>query len=131
VTVVSRRVLVLIGLVVVLGGAAGALIVRDRSEAHRRKPVPLDIPAAEQLARRACAGIATFEQQVDANASAEAVFQTLDGLRSAANAAADRDPRWRSLASGTDALDVALRKNDAAAARVGIDVVRAQCADVA
>jgi hypothetical protein len=127
---VRRRWTVLVVLAAVLGGIGAVAALRVRGDHVARRPVPLDIPAAEQLARQACALATTFEDQVKANASSRQVLATADAMRASANDAADRDPRWRSLAGGTDALRLAMRKDDAAAARIGIDVVRAQCADL-
>ncbi len=110
--------------------AAGVGIVFALDDAPRRS-VPAFNPArAERQARVACAALGTFELQVGQNVEARKVLANLDDARRRATDAADRDPRWRSLASGADALGVAIRKDNAAAARVGIDVVRAQCAEL-
>jgi len=124
-----RRVLLLVVTLALVTAAviAYALLRPD----HRLEPPPpLDIPAAEQKARAACAGLVTFERQVDENARGNAVLGTVDQIRRDATSAADQDARWRSLAGGADALRLAIRTNDGPAARVGIDVLRAQCAEV-
>lgn len=88
---------------------------------------PLDVARGERAARTACRHLAAFEQLVVDNARSDRVGDELRRADEAATTAVDADPRWRSLASGTDALVVAIEDDDAAAARVGIDVVRAQC----
>jgi len=123
--VVLRR--VVFGLIALAAVGAGIVF----AGANPRRSVPAFSPArAEQQARLACAALGTFERQVRQNVEGKKVLANLDEARRRATDAADRDPRWRSLASGADALGVAIRKDDAATARVGIDVVRAQCAEL-
>lgn len=123
-----RTVLAIIG--VLAATAAGLVLLASTDDDRRQTPRQLDIPRAEQQARAACAAFDTFERQVKQNAPSRTVLATLSDARRRATDAADRDPRWRSLAGGADALGVALRTDNAAAARVGIDVVRAQCAEL-
>lgn len=113
--------------VLAVAGAAWFFAGRDDGGDEGGALPPVDIAEGERSARTACRHLATFEQLVVDNARSDRVKDELRLADEAATAAVEADPRWRSLASGTDALEVAIDDDDAAAARVGIDVVRAQC----
>lgn len=70
-----------------------------------------------------CARVTAFVEAVRRNASRDDAFEALDDATDAARS----DPRWLQLASGLQALRVALEADDADAARTGIDTVRAAC----
>lgn len=129
-----RRWLIVVAAVAILVAVAVGVAAASGVFANRRIVVSsqpaLDIPHAEIQARRACADLNRFDRLVKENARGDAILKALATGRREANAATTQDPRWRSLASGADALDAALRTNDARAARVGIDVVRGQCAEL-
>ncbi|MEO6204215.1 MAG: hypothetical protein ABIO67_02360 [Mycobacteriales bacterium] len=108
--------------VVALFALAGALLMQQS-----RPEVPRDPAVALVAAKVACAQVARFEALVDANASADRVREVLGMAVQGAREAADRDQRWVALLGGLQSLQVALDKDDPRAARVGIDVVRAEC----
>lgn len=122
-----RRKAVLTGVAVVLVVAGVFAGVRWLTHDDDAGVGPVRPAVAEAEARRACRAFARFEALVADNAPSNEVYQALDEAHAAAHDAADDDPRWRSLASGTEALDVAFRRDNARAARIGVDVVRGQC----
>lgn len=118
---------VAVGVLVVAGASAFLLRGGSGNGENNRSGVALDIPRGERLASSACDAFTEAERLIRANASSDDVLALTDRARDSASAAADVDPRWRPLAGGTAALDEALRTDDPAAARVGVDVVRSEC----
>lgn len=110
---------------VVAAGGAFAVVRSSGDDADARPK--LTRVEADLAAARACRAFDRFEQLVEDNASGNKVYDAIDEAKESAEQAADANPRWRSLASGTDAVRVGFRNDDAGAARLGIDIVRAQC----
>ena len=116
-------------LVVAAAGAGAFLLLRDADDEHSpSKRFQFDPAAADVAARRACQSFGRFEDLVERNASSKDVFAALDEAKAQAELAAEANPRWRSLAGGTDALRLGFKEDDAGATRAGVDVVRGQCA---
>jgi hypothetical protein len=84
-------------------------------------------PAANR-ALAACAAADRFEASVKGNADIDTVNRHLDAARRNAREAEQDNSRYTGLASGIEALRIALDTDDAQAARIGIDVVRDECA---
>jgi hypothetical protein len=96
-------------------------------------PTPLpnyveDLPAARLLAGQACALLADFHRQVEANDPASTVRRTLGQLESTALQAYSHDVRWIRLLSAAQALSEALRNDDGDAAALGITTADQECA---
>jgi hypothetical protein len=84
-------------------------------------------PTPAEDAADSCTKAERFERLVEDNASAEQVLEVLGEAERKAASAADRDPVWLALSGGLQSVRIALNADDARAARVGIDVVRAEC----
>jgi hypothetical protein len=122
--------------VAVIGGAVAlvALVLAGawwflRPASHPYSPLPA--AEAKPDAERACSLMREFESQVIANAQAKVVLATLDQASAAATRAGRADVVWVRLDSGVRAVRAGFKKNDARATRVGIDVVRDACAELA
>jgi hypothetical protein len=102
------------------GGAAALVVTRN--------PAPKD--PALRSARNACSHVARFEQIVERNRSAAEASRELALALRFARLAAEADTRWLPLSGGIQTLQIALEKDDAGAANVGIRVVDAQCAPI-
>lgn len=118
---------VAVGVVVVAGAWAFFLRGGSGNGEKSRSGSAVDIARGEALARESCAAFSDAERLIRANESSDDVLASTDRARDKAEAAAEVDPLWRPLAGGTAAVDVALREDDPRAARVGVDVVRAEC----
>lgn len=125
-TTARRRALAAVAaLVAVACAATGWALTRDDP---RRPAAPaLSVAEAEREAASACAAARRFEELVAANARLDAVRAELDAALASSERAARSDNRWVPLRSGLQAVDVALRADDARAARTGIGVVRSEC----
>lgn len=88
---------------------------------------PVDQAGSARSAREACRTVRLFLELVRTDAAAHRVLDLLDSAVNAATAAADRDPAWRPLAGGVQAVRLALDEDDPEAARVGLAVVAANC----
>jgi uncharacterized protein (UPF0333 family) len=113
-----RRRGVLVGLAVVLVAGAAVLFVLHGGSGSG---------SARSHALRACADATTFENAVKRNADIDTVNRALNRARAQAHTAEQKNSLYTGLASGLEALRVAIDHNDADAARVGIDVVRSEC----
>jgi hypothetical protein len=82
-------------------------------------------PRAHAL--RACAAGDRFEAAVKRNDDVDTVRAHLNTARREAHAAERGDSLYVGLASGMEALRIAIDNDDAQAARVGIDVMHAEC----
>lgn len=127
-----RSILALVVALVVTLGVA--LAISSRGQPPERSSAAgvtaTDIRLAERDGRAACAHYATALRLIDDNGSADAVRSALTAAVERANDAAERDPAWRPLSSGLGAVRVAVERDDPDAARLGVRVVRAACADV-
>ena len=105
--------------------------------ATQQAHLAIAVPAAAVLAPSAvsgadfaavaCADVRLVQQGITAQATADSVRRDLAGARVVAAEAARRDPRYQSLSGGVAALDEALRVDDGPAARLGMQVARANC----
>ena len=118
------RVAVLLAVLVVAGGAATAVVLLAREPA---RPEPVSAAEAAPAARASCDAMTTFEQLVTANADLDRVRDALGTAERQAERAARGDATYLALAGGVQSVRLALDADDARAARVGIDVVRAEC----
>ncbi|MDQ1446405.1 MAG: hypothetical protein QOI20_2869 [Acidimicrobiaceae bacterium] len=117
----SRRKGVLIAGAVLLAAAAAiaaVLVLTTRDPAD-------NTPRAHAV--RACADATRFEAAVKSNAKIDVVDKHLNRARAEAHKAEVGNSLYVGLASGMEALRVAIDRNDGQAARVGIDVVRTEC----
>jgi len=108
-------VVALVVLVALLGTVAAALL-SPRAE-----------PSPAQNAAASCQDAERFQALVADNAPINDVLDVLGDAERKAESAADRDPRWLALAGGLQSIRIALNADDAAAATVGISVVRTEC----
>jgi len=83
--------------------------------------------SARGHALKACTAAARFEKAVRRNADLDTVNSSLDAARRQAHDAEQGNSLYTGLASGLEALRVAIDHNDPQAARVGIDVVHTEC----
>lgn len=99
------------------------------SEPDDKAPVPAVVVSGPPAtaASQACARATEFEQLVARNGLRPQLESLLRDAVAAARSAAHRDVTYIRLQSGLEALEVALANDDPQAARVGIDVVRAEC----
>lgn len=118
-----RRWLVAVAVAVI---AVGAVVVASRpsDESGTR----IDIAAGEREAGAACRDLARFSALAHENASSDDVRDALDDADGRARRALDHDPAWVRLSSAVMALDHAVRRDDPASARTGIDIAREECA---
>lgn len=117
----------MVGAVVAVAGVTLAL------RPGQGRDLPPGVPAArpDEARREAaggCAALAEFARLVRRNAPADRVRRVLAEAVRRAEAAADADPRWVALSGGAQSLQLAVARDDAQAARVGVGVVRAECA---
>lgn len=119
-----RTRLTLIVAAVAVSTVVAAAVLLARSS----RPPTGEMERALGLATQACRTVGVFRQQVAANARADRVFALLDGATASAKKAAARDPAWVPLAGGIQAVRLALDKDDAHAARLGMAVVATNCA---
>jgi len=118
-----RRLLLAVALAsVVAAGTLAYLLASSPST-----PAPVSAAQATAAAADSCRQLAAFDELVRANAPLDQVNAALKRATDRARTAARGDARWQALAGGTQSLRIALDANDARAARVGIDVVRAEC----
>ena len=126
------------GLVVLLVGAAlaGVLVARGAGSTPERVAVPPaaslapDARTPEDLARAACVQLRLAAQGIQAGRSARRVRTSLAFARVLAAEAVRRDGRWSAVSGGVAALDESLRRDDAAAADVGLPAALQQCDEV-
>lgn len=104
-----------------VGAAVYALAGREGT------PSPVSPRQAQAAATESCRSLARFEELVRLNAPVDQVQEVLDAAVRRAEVAARGEPRWLALAGGAQSVQLALDADDARAARVGIDVVRAEC----
>ena len=129
-------VLVLGGLVVVGLVVTGVVLLRGEA-APTRVPAPalasLAPPdaRADDLARGACVRVRLAAQAIRADSPAERVRTELAAARVLAAEAVRQDGAYAALSGGVAALDEAVRRDEPAAAAVGLQVVLDQCATVA
>lgn len=83
--------------------------------------------SAREHAVRACEATDKFEAAVDRNDDVDTVRRHLNKARREAAAAEKADSLYVGLASGIEALRVAIDNNDGSAAKVGMSVVRTEC----
>ena len=86
-----------------------------------------DEPTAREHAVRACAASKKFEAAVNRNDDIDTVRRHLNKARREAGQAEKKDSLYVGLASGIEALRIAIDNNDGSAAKVGISVVRTEC----
>lgn len=78
-------------------------------------------------ALNACAAATTFDEAVRRNDDIDTVKRHLQKARDEAGQAEKGDSLYVGLASGIEALHIAIETNDAQAAKVGVEVVRTEC----
>lgn len=127
-----RRRLLLAAAVVAAAGVIVAMqLVPARRGDSSADPDPgvtaADIATGKRDADKACDRFARALGQIEENDSADAVLMSLREAVSAGARAADHDPAWRPLASGLQAVQASLERNDPRAARIGVRVVRSAC----
>lgn len=81
----------------------------------------------EDFARLSCVHLRLANQAVESDGPADVVRKELASARALAAEALDRDPAFSALSGGIAALDEAVRRDDGAAAAVGLRVARRQC----
>lgn len=97
---------------------AGFLLLRSGGEADR---------SAHDLALSACKHADDFDKAVRRNDDIDTVNKALNTARTQALAAERKDSQYTGLTSGLEALRVAIDRNDAQAAAIGVEVVRTEC----
>jgi hypothetical protein len=80
-----------------------------------------------ESATAACTRLRLVEQGIRANSATATVRANLAEARDLATRAARQDARWVALSGGIAALDEALRRDDPAAAEIGLRVAREAC----
>ena len=118
------RVAVLLAVLVAAGGIGIAAVLPAREPAE---PEPVTQAEAVTAARASCDAVADFEQLVEANADIDRVKDALGAAERQAERAARGDALYLALSGGVQSVRLALDADDPRAARVGIDVVRAEC----
>lgn len=114
----SRR--LLIAAVVLAGAAAGgAFVLLADDDAGDTSP--------RGHALAACDAAADFDAAVRRNDDVDTVRRRLAKARDEARQAEEGNSLYVGLASGIEALHIAIENNDAQAARVGVEVVRTEC----
>lgn len=83
--------------------------------------------SARAHALRACEAAEKFEAAVKRNDDIDTVNRHLNKARREAGAAEKKDSLYVGLASGIEALRIAIDNDDASAAKVGMSVVRTEC----
>ncbi|MCA1830789.1 MAG: hypothetical protein LC663_04665, partial [Actinobacteria bacterium] len=94
------------------------------------RTTPTPAGRARSYARQACARAAGFERLVDRNAPAPETQDALARALASAQSAQELDPAWLPLASGLRTVQLALQRDDAGAANVGMRVVLGQCGNI-
>lgn len=112
-----RRWLIAVAVALAVGGLVLLLL----------RPEPA-APEARDSATQACREVVGFLDAVQRNGPADAALDRLDRAVVRGRAASSTDPAWVSLASGIESVRLAVRQDDRGAARVGVAVVRAECA---
>jgi hypothetical protein len=110
-----------VGVVLAALGLAGVIVAAVLVLRSGPSPTPRD------NARKACDSAAKFEREVKRNADVDTVNRHLNRARRQAHLAEEADSQYVGLASGLEALRIAIDRNDAQAAKVGIAVVRDEC----
>lgn len=87
--------------------------------------------SARDHAVRACAASKKFDAAVRRNDDIDTVNRHLNEARREAGRAEKKDSLYVGLASGIEALRIAIDNDDAAAAKVGVTVVQTECGYVA
>ena len=95
-----------------------------------RRTVEIDEPAAAVRAGEACDRFDALLRLVERDGPAPEATRLLDAMAEAGTDASRLDPRWTQLASGMHALRLGFQEDDPEATRIGVDLVRAGCAEV-
>lgn len=103
---------------------------RDGDGDTRDRGTAIDEPAAAVRAREACDHFDALLDVVDRNGPASEATRLLDAMAGAGTEASRLDPRWTQLASGMHTLRLGFDEDDREATRIGVDLVRAGCAEV-
>jgi hypothetical protein len=124
----SRRaaVVLAVALIAVVGSVLAVVLLRSEPAPGLPK-LQADPAKGLVAARAACERMATLEELVASNSAVKPVFAAADAASASGKTAAARDVRWVPLSSGIEAVRIGLKKNDAAAASVGIRSTRSQC----
>ena len=107
--------------VLVVAAIAGFFVLRsdmDDRDASR---------SAHDLALAACQDADRFDGAVRRNEDIDTVNRWLNSARRQSLAAERKDSQYTGLTSGLEALRVAIDRNDAQAAAIGVEVVRTEC----
>ena len=115
------------GVAVVVAALVAATVLVGGND---RRTVETDEAAAAVRAGEACDRFAALLDVVDRNGPAAEATHLLDAMADGGTEAARLDPRWTQLASGMHALRLGFREDDRDATRIGVDLVRAGCAEV-
>lgn len=103
---------------------------RDGDGNTRDRGTAIDEPAAAVRAGEACDHFDALLDVVDRNGPASDATRLLDAMADAGTEASRLDPRWTQLASGMHTLRLGFDEDDRDATRIGVDLVRAGCAEV-
>ncbi|HZQ28365.1 MAG TPA: hypothetical protein VFA94_11765 [Acidimicrobiales bacterium] len=123
----TRKHLVVAGLAVLVVAIGAAVLVSRPDPGPGLPKLAPDEAKAHADAEETCSLMREVEALVNANAGASTVLDTVARAGTAGRQAAARDVRWVSLSSGVESVHLGLRRDDSAAASVGIRIVRAQC----
>lgn len=114
---------------------AGVLLLRDPAQERvRAAPVASLAPDAQvpaEFAQAACVRVRLAAQGIAAGSAADVVRSQLAAARALAAEALRGDGAYAALSGGLAVLDEAVRRDDPAAADVGLRTVLEACGDLA
>lgn len=121
---------VLIGAVVGVVAVAWLFLPGDDGDQSQPAARTGSDDRSRALAVESCGLVDDFRGLVEDNGSAEEARAVLREATELATQAAASEPRWRPLAGATQALEVAIERDDRDAARIGIIVARSECSNL-
>ena len=124
----TRLLFLVVGAVVLATVVAVAVMIIGRGASSDRPSAPIDPVAGAVAATEACDAFEQFVEAVRRDRSSGEIQEALSAAVALGEEAARQDPRWVALAGGLESVEVALEEDSARAARVGTDVVYANCA---
>ena len=120
---------VALALAVVLLGVTTAVLVAHSRHQHPVTRKRVSQEQADALARQACQLTSRMLGEIDDNGATRTVLELSARARDAAGEAEYGSARWVVLAGAVQALDKALRTDDARLAQTGIQEIGPACAD--
>lgn len=120
---------VLIGTVVAVVVVARLFLPGDDGDQSQPAARTVSDDRSRALAVESCGLVERFRGLVENNGSAEEARAVLREAAERATQAAS-EPRWRPLAGATQALELAIERDDRDAARMGIIVASSECSNL-